>query len=129
MQPFGLTCGEVVDGRMGEMAGKWHIVERWISVDGETLKFLQDRDVCVISDVNNAPYARLSVRLPGSKAPDGWFWVKTWGENEDFWRKVSYQFEVRDDIVMPVSDYVSTKLARLLPATPQGMGNHDRTDE
>lgn len=111
------------------MAGKWHIVERWISVGDETFKFMQDRDVCVVSDVYNAPYARLSVRLPGSKAPDGWFWVKTWGENEEFWKSVSYQFEVRDDIVMPVSDYVSTKLARLLPATPQGIEDHGRTNE
>lgn len=96
-----------------EMAGKWHLVERWIEVDGEFYKFTQDRDTMLVTDTMGAAFARLSVRLEGKPAPEGWFWLRNWSENAEFWEKVKQHFEVGTDVVQ-VSPYVDTVAAKFL---------------
>lgn len=95
-----------------EMTGKWHIRERWIEVDGEHYKFTQDRDTMILTDHMGAAYARLSVRLE-TPAPDGWFWLRNWAENEKLWEKVCHHFELGTEVVQ-VSPYVDTVAARFL---------------
>jgi hypothetical protein len=99
--------------RLREMTGKWHIVERWIEVDGEHFKFTQDRDTMLVTDHMGAAFARLSVRLEGKPAPEGWFWLRNWSENEAFWEKVTKHFEL-DTKKVQVSPYVDTVAARFL---------------
>jgi hypothetical protein len=100
-----------------EMTGKWHLVERWIDVDGEYYKFTQDRDTMIVTDHMGAAFAKLSTKIEGKKPPEGYFWLKWWSENEQFWQKVSRNFEVTGDKIW-VSDFVTTQAARLLLAPP-----------
>lgn len=99
--------------RLREMVGKWHIVERWLEVDGEHYKFTQDRDTMIVTDNMGAAFARLSVRLEGKTPPEGWFWLRNWSENEAFWEKVAEHFELGTERVQ-VSPYVDTVAARFL---------------
>ena len=110
---------------MKEMAGKWHLVERFIEVDGEHLKFTQDRDTMVVTTPMGEGYARLSCRIEGKPAPDGWFWLRNWSENEEFWEKVKHQFEVGTDTVQ-VSPYIDTVPARLLLVAPKEVGHDEQ---
>ncbi len=96
-----------------EMTGKWHLVERWVEVEGEHYKFTQDRDMMIVTDNLGASFARLSVRIVDRPAPEGWFWLRNWSENEKFWEKVSHHFELGTDVVQ-VSPYVDTVAARFL---------------
>jgi hypothetical protein len=98
-----------------EMTGKWHLVERWVEVEGEHYKFTQDRDMMIVTDNLGASFARLSVRIADKPAPEGWFWLRNWSENEKFWEKVSHHFELSTDVVQ-VSPYVDTVAARFLLA-------------
>lgn len=95
------------------MAGKWHLVERFVEVDGEFYKFTQDRDTMLVTTPQGEAFARLSVRLEGKPAPEGWFWLRNWSENEEFWGKVAHHFELGTDVVQ-VSPYVDTVAARFL---------------
>jgi len=95
------------------MTGKWHLVERWVEVEGEHYKFTQDRDMMIVTDNLGASFARLSVRIADKPAPEGWFWLRNWSENEKFWEKVSHHFELSTDVVQ-VSPYVDTVAARFL---------------
>lgn len=100
---------------MKEMRGKWHLVERFLEVDGEYLKFTQDRDTMVVSTPHGEGYARLSCKIEGKPAPEGWFWLRNWSENEEFWEKVKNHFEIGTDVVQ-VSPYIDTVSARFLLA-------------
>ena len=102
---------------MKEMRGKWHLVERWIEVDGEHYKFTQDRDSMIVTDHMGAAFARLSCRIDGKTPPEGYFWLRWWGENESFWKLVSKNFETIGEDVW-VSEFVNTKATRFLLATP-----------
>lgn len=104
--------------RLREMVGKWHIVERWLEVDGEHYKFTQDRDTMIVTDNMGAAFARLSVRLEGKTPPEGWFWLRNWSENEAFWEKVAEHFELGTERVQ-VSPYVDTVAARFLISPPE----------
>ena len=108
-----------------EMRGKWHLVERFVEVDGEHLKFTQDRDTMVVTGVHGDAYARLSCRVPGHPAPEGWFWLRNWSENEEFWGKVSENFELSEQKVQ-VSPYVETVAARFLLHTGLKGDSHDK---
>ena len=110
-----------------DMTGKWHIVERWVEVDGEYYKFTQDRDTMIVTDHIGAAFARLSCRVEGHPAPEGWFWLRNWTENESFWNKVAHHFEVGDQKVQ-ASPYVETVNARFL-ITPQGGLNDEYSKE
>ncbi|CAB4149305.1 hypothetical protein UFOVP529_83 [uncultured Caudovirales phage] len=99
--------------KLKDMQGKWHLVERVVEVDGEYFTFTQDRDTMVVTGVHGEAYARLSCRVPGQPAPEGWFWLRNWSENEEFWNKVSHHFELGDKKVQ-VSPYVETVAARFL---------------
>jgi hypothetical protein len=99
--------------KMAEMVGKWHLVERTVGVDGEYFKFTQDRDVMLVETIHGEPYARLSCRIPGQPAPEGWFWLRNWSENAEFWEKVAHHFEVGNKTVQ-VSPHVETVAARFL---------------
>jgi hypothetical protein len=99
--------------KMAEMNGKWHLVERFVEVDGEHFKFTQDRDVMLVETTHGEPYARLSCRVPGQPAPEGWFWLRNWSENAEFWEKVSGQFELGTKTIQ-VSPDVETVAARFL---------------
>ena len=110
-----------------EMTGKWHIRERWIEVDGENYKFTQDRDTMIVTDHMGAAFARLSVRIPDRPAPDGWFWLRNWNENEKFWERISQHFEVGTERVQ-VSPYVDTVPARFL-LSPLEATNERKTTE
>lgn len=107
-----------------EMAGKWHLVERFVSVDGEYFKFTQDRDTMLVTTYEGEAFARLSVKLEGKPAPDGWFWLRNWSENEEFWAKVAHHFEVGTEVVQ-VSPYVDTVAARFL-LSPREAGNDEQ---
>lgn len=98
-----------------EMTGKWHLIERWLEVDGDHYKFTQDRDSMIVTDHMGAAFARLSVKIEGKPAPEGWFWLRNWTENEKLWEKVSRHFELGTDVVQ-VSPYVETVAARFLLA-------------
>ena len=98
-----------------EMTGKWHLIERWLEVEGDHYKFTQDRDSMIVTDHMGAAFARLSVKLEGKPAPEGWFWLRSWSENEKLWEKVSQHFELGTDVVQ-VSPYVETVAARFLLA-------------
>ncbi len=98
-----------------EMTGKWHLVERWVEVEGEHYKFTQDRDMMIVTDNLGASFARLSVRIADKPAPEGWFWLRNWSENEKLWEKVAQHFELGTDVVQ-VSPYVETVAARFLLA-------------
>lgn len=97
------------------MTGKWHLVERWVEVEGEHYKFTQDRDMMIVTDNLGASFARLSVRIADKPAPEGWFWLRNWSENEKLWEKVAQHFELGTDVVQ-VSPYVETVAARFLLA-------------
>jgi hypothetical protein len=105
-----------------EMQGKWHIVERSIEVDGEYLRFTQDRDTMVVTTDRGEGYARLSCKIEGKPAPDGWFWLRNWSENEEFWEKIKHHFEVGTESVQ-VSPYIDTVAARFLLASTRGADN------
>ena len=107
---------------MKEMSGKWHLVERFIEVDGEHLKFTQDRDTMVVTTAHGEGFARLSCRLEGKPAPEGWFWLRNWSENEEFWEKVQHHFEVGTGTVQ-VSPYIDTVPARFLLVSPKEAHN------
>ena len=98
-----------------EMCGKWHLIERWVEVEGEHYKFTQDRDSMIVTDHMGAAFARLSVKIEGKPAPEGWFWLRNWTENEKLWENVSQHFELGTDVVQ-VSPYVETVAARFLLA-------------
>ena len=95
------------------MQGKWHLTERPVEVDGEYLTFTQDRDTMIVTTRDGEAYARLSCRIEGKPAPEGWFWLRNWGENKLFWEKVSDQFQVGKQTVQ-VSPYVETVAAKFL---------------
>lgn len=115
--------------RLKDMQGKWHLVERFVEVDGEYLKFTQDRDTMMVTTSHGEAYARLSCRIEGKPAPDGWFWLRNWSENEAFWEKVADQFEVGEERVQ-VSPYIETVAARfLLHKDMKGSSNDEHSQE
>lgn len=109
-----------------EMQGKWHIIERSIEVDGEYLRFTQDRDTMVVTTPHGEGYARLSCRIEDRPAPDGWFWLRNWSENAEFWEKVKHHFEVGTEVVQ-VSPFVDTVAARFL-YSPAKEEKHDQQE-
>lgn len=82
---------------------------------GEWLKIRQEGSVCLVSDVDNLPFARLSCNIDGTEPPKGWFWLRWWGENESFWEEVADLFEVGGEEVV-VSEFVTTRAVRLRPS-------------
>lgn len=103
-----------------DMAGKWHLVERVVEVDGEYYTFTQDRDTMLVTTTHGEAYARLSCRIEGKPAPEGWFWLRNWSENEEFWGKVAQHFDLGEETVR-ISPHVKTVAAKFrLTAKKEG---------
>jgi hypothetical protein len=112
-------------GLLEKSKDSWGGYERHVELDGGWLTIRQEGDLCSVIDAQSLPYARLSCTIENANPPSGWFWLRWWGENEEFWGKVASYFETGEEEVV-VSEFVKTRSARL---RRQGRASNEHNQE
>lgn len=92
-------------------------IVRHMHYRGENLRITQIGETVEVMDFEGYPYARISAQIEGKAAPEGFFWLRWWSENQHLCEALldAGIIETKQETVQ-ISHWVQTVAARVVPA-------------